>query len=111
MFWEIRRGIRSGCDSNIKKPLNHVMRSLYNVNNDEFGENDKSSKVRRVFDKINANFQKLIPHSEVEGVDESMISWFVGYGCKEFIKGKHIRYDYKVFMGTSSGGCCFWVHS
>ncbi|KAK9754807.1 Transposase IS4 [Popillia japonica] len=76
-------------------------------------ENENTEKVRPLFTLIKQKFQDFAPVIEEHSVDESMISYFGRHGCKQFIKGKPIRYVFKMWMGTTSSpkcnGYCVWM--
>lgn len=65
---------------------------------------DKMWKLRPLTDHLKA---KMIEHFHVEqnlSFDESMIAYFGRHGCKQFIKGKPLRFGYKVWsLCTPSG--------
>ncbi|XP_039954216.1 piggyBac transposable element-derived protein 3-like [Bactrocera tryoni] len=65
---------------------------------------DKMWKLRPLTDHLKA---KMIDHFHAEQnlfFDESMISYFGRHGCKQFIKGKPLRFGYKVWsLCTPSG--------
>jgi hypothetical protein len=42
-------------------------------------------------------------------IDESMVPYFGKHGCKQFIKGKPIRYGCKIWMGATSTGYAVWL--
>ncbi|KAI7793052.1 putative piggyBac transposable element-derived protein 3-like [Triplophysa rosa] len=52
-------------------------------------------KVRPIFQELNTSY-KILPFSKWLSVDESMIPYYGRHGYKQFIKGKPIRYSYKV---------------
>ncbi|KAI7814467.1 putative piggyBac transposable element-derived protein 3-like [Triplophysa rosa] len=60
-------------------------------------------KVRPIFQELNTSY-KILPFSKWLSVDESMIPYYGRHGYKQFIKGKPIRYGYKVWSLASSGG-------
>ena len=60
-------------------------------------------KVQRLFEKLNFNFKQygsFINHS----VDESIIPYYGKHGTKQFIRGKPIRFGFKLWCITSSEG-------
>uniref|UniRef100_A0A674BM32 PiggyBac transposable element-derived protein domain-containing protein n=1 Tax=Salmo trutta TaxID=8032 RepID=A0A674BM32_SALTR len=47
---------------------------------------------------------KVMPFQEWLSVDESMIRYYGRHGCKQFIRGKPIRFGYKLWRLASSSG-------
>lgn len=65
---------------------------------------DKLWKLRPIMDHLKANFLKNFHPTRNLSYDESMIAYYGKHGCKQFIKGKPIRFGYKVWsLCTSSG--------
>ncbi|XP_055308654.1 piggyBac transposable element-derived protein 3-like [Sitodiplosis mosellana] len=65
---------------------------------------DKLWKLRPMMDHLKANFLKHFHPTQHLSYDESMIAYFGKHGCKQFIKGKPIRFGYKVWsLCTPSG--------
>ncbi|KAK3784686.1 hypothetical protein RRG08_012141 [Elysia crispata] len=64
----------------------------------------ESADVRPLFNLMNEQFQKYFQQEENLSVDESMIPYFGRHSAKQFIKGKPIRYGYKVWILTTSLG-------
>lgn len=65
---------------------------------------DKFTKGRALILKMNKSFQEYAPLREHHSVDEAIVPYFGRHGCKKFIRGKPIRYGYKVWTGTTSEG-------
>lgn len=67
-------------------------------------EGDKMWKLRPITDHLKT---KLLTHFHPEqnlSYDESMIAYFGRHGCKQFLKGKPLRFGYKVWsLCTPSG--------
>ncbi|XP_055306911.1 piggyBac transposable element-derived protein 3-like, partial [Sitodiplosis mosellana] len=65
---------------------------------------DKLWKLRPIMDHLKANFLKNFHPTQNLSYDESMIAYYGKHGCKQFIKGKPIRFGYKVWsLCTPSG--------
>lgn len=65
---------------------------------------DKMWKLRPITDHIKS---KMIQHFHPEqnlSYDESMIAYFGKHGCKQFIKGKPLRFGYKVWSLCTPNG-------
>lgn len=85
-----------------------IMNNIHCKNNNELDKNDKFSKVRPLFDKLNKNCQKFAPLQQYHSIDESMVPYFGRHGCKQFIMGKPIRWGFKIWMGTTRLGYIIW---
>ncbi|CAG4980713.1 unnamed protein product [Parnassius apollo] len=69
---------------------------------------DKFAKVRPLLKVLTMRFLEHCPHKENHSVDEAMVPYFGHHGCKQFIRGKPIRYGYKLWVGATSGGYIAW---
>ena len=59
-----------------------------------------------VIDCLNSNFLKFMKMDSSLSIDESMIEYFGSHPYKQFIRGKPIRFGFKVWMLCSSNGTC-----
>lgn len=64
---------------------------------------DPFFKVRPLFERLN-DINNRIPIAEHVTVDEMMIEYFGRHVCKQFIRGKPIRFGYKIWSLASSSG-------
>lgn len=65
---------------------------------------DKMWKLRPLTDRLKANMLKNFHAEQNLSYDESMIPYYGKHGCKQFIKGKPMRFGYKVWsLCTPSG--------
>lgn len=115
MYWEKSADTHNPLVSNAmsRDKFEFIMSNLHCCDNTALNQEDRFAKVRPLFDKISCNFQAYAPNSETHSVDESMVPYFGRHGCKQFIRGKPIRYGFKLWMGaTSSARCigyCVWI--
>lgn len=58
---------------------------------------------------INTRFLMHAPHEEFHSIDESMVPYYGKHGCKQFIRGKPIRFGFKVWVGTLRLGYALWI--
>uniref|UniRef100_A0A671KWE7 PiggyBac transposable element-derived protein domain-containing protein n=1 Tax=Sinocyclocheilus anshuiensis TaxID=1608454 RepID=A0A671KWE7_9TELE len=82
--------------------FDEIMASIHVVDNTKCND-DPFFKVRPIFQELNSSY-KILPFSKWLSVDESMIPYYGRHGYKQFIKGKPIRYGYKVWSLAFSGG-------
>ncbi|KAL6488676.1 hypothetical protein MHYP_G00024170 [Metynnis hypsauchen] len=95
MHWSLNDDVHNECISNAmrRNRFDEIMASLHFVDNTKITD-DPFFKVRPIFTELNTLY-KVMPYSEWLAVDESMIGYYGRHGCKQFIKGKPIRFGYK----------------
>ncbi|KAB0803706.1 hypothetical protein PPYR_00676 [Photinus pyralis] len=74
-----------------------IMRFLHCANNSKPDANDKLWKLRPLIDMLQENFSKHFKPSEHLNYDESMVKYYGRHSRKQFIRGKPIRFGYKVW--------------
>lgn len=85
-----------------------VMKNIHFQDNNNLDTSDKFAKLRPLFQHLNVKF---LEHGKLElthSVDEAMVPYYGRHGAKQFMKGKPIRYGYKLWMGTSRLGYVYW---
>lgn len=106
MFWEQAEDSHNELVSNSmrRNRFEDIFRFLHIVDNGNLDKNDKMAKVRPLSRMLN---DKFILHAPIEkdlSIDESMIPYFGRNGCKQHIKGKPIRFGYKVWVVATKLG-------
>ena len=61
-------------------------------------------KLRPLLDHLRVRFMKNFQPSQQLSYDESMIEYFGRHGCKQYIRGKPIRFGYKVWSLNTHHG-------
>ncbi|XP_070762803.1 piggyBac transposable element-derived protein 3-like [Enoplosus armatus] len=89
-------------DAMRRNRFDEIMSSVHLVDNMKITA-DPFFKVRPLFEHLNS-INKAIPIAENVAVDEMMIEYFGRHGCKQFIRGKPIRFGYKIWSLASSSG-------
>ncbi|CAH1955263.1 unnamed protein product [Acanthoscelides obtectus] len=84
------------------------MQNLHLNDNNNLENTDMFSKLRHLFSTLNEKFQSFASLEECHSVDESMVPYYGGHGSKQFIRGKPIRWGYKVWVGTTKKGYIEW---
>lgn len=82
----------------------HIERCIHFAPKTAFDSNDKMWKLRPLTDKLKQNFMKNFHPEENLSYDESMIKYFGRHSCKQFIKGKPLRFGYKVWCLNTPDG-------
>lgn len=110
LFWETGRDTRHDMVSNAirRDRFESIFTNLHFADNNTLSQTDKLAKLRPLLTKLNENFMKNAPVEEVYSFDESMCEYFGKHGCKQFIRGKPIRFGYKVWSGTTVSGYLVW---
>jgi hypothetical protein len=86
----------------IEPPESHVLSDEDSADEDEGGLIDNLS--RPITDALKVKFlEHFVPEQNLS-YDESMIKYYGRHGCKQFIRGKPVRFGYKVWsLNTPSG--------
>lgn len=110
MYWETVEDTHNNLVANAisRDRFEFILSHLHCCDNSDLDKSDKYAKVRQIFEKLNEKFLEYAPHSENHSVDESMIPYFGKHSCKQFIRGKPIRYGYKFWVGTTDKGYIVW---
>lgn len=115
MYWEVSSDSRNEMVAGAlsRNRFEYILSNLHCCENDQLNKNDKFAKIRPLLDRVNRNFQDFAPVQEYHSIDESMVPYFGRHGCKQCIRGKPIRFGFKMWMGTLSGkvcnGYCVWL--
>ena len=81
---------------------------LHAVDNQNLGANSMA-KITPLFDLLNSKLQQFGVWYENLSVDESMVPYFGRHSCKQYIKGKPIKFGYKCWVLASSTGIPYRV--
>ena len=92
-----------------KNRMIEILRNLHLANNYEIDTSDPYYKVRPLFEHLNRSFVQSMPMNENLSVDEIMVPYFGRHGTKQYIRGKPIRYGYKLWALASSTGYLYSV--
>lgn len=77
------------------------------ANNDSLDISDKFAKVRPLFDMLNKRYIQFGVFVEHLSIDETMVPYFGRHSAKMFIRGKPIRFGYKLWALCSDNGYMF----
>lgn len=81
-----------------------ICRFLHLANNIDINQNDKAWKIRPVMEMLKKKcIENFIPEQHL-AYDESMVKYFGRHSCKQFIRGKPIRFGYKVWCLNTKDG-------
>ncbi|XP_055780177.1 piggyBac transposable element-derived protein 3-like [Salvelinus fontinalis] len=104
MYWSLDSDVHneSISDSMRRNRFDEIMASVHVVDNTKITD-DPFFKVRPIFSELNQSY-KVMPFQEWLSVDESMIRYYGRHGCKQFIRGKPIRFGHKLWSLASPSG-------
>lgn len=81
-----------------------IMRFIHCADNTALNPADKGYKLRPLMDILKRNcLQHFVPQEHLD-FDESMIKYYGRHNCKQFIRGKPIRFGFKMWCLNSSDG-------
>lgn len=106
MYWENREDTMNPF---VKKAMSRnlfidIITHTYFVDKVVPDAGDRFWKVRPLFDQLNETAKQYVKHPERVCVDEGMIKYFGPHPLKQFLRGKPIRFGYKVWMLASPQG-------
>ncbi len=110
MYWSLDKDVHvdivAECMSIHK--FREIKRCIHFNDNSQIGSStDKMFKIKPLCDILRNNFcQWGIMHENL-AVDEMMVRYFGHHSCKMFIKGKPIRFGFKMWLLCSSTGYCY----
>lgn len=81
-----------------------IHKMIHFASPNQFNSADRMWKLRPFTDRLIERFMRNFHPEENLSYDESMIPYYGRHGCKQYIKGKPIRFGYKVWsLNTTSG--------
>ena len=86
----------------------HIKSYLRAADNQNLAET-KMAKAEPLYQLLNEKFQRSGIFHENLSIDESMVPYFGRHLCKQFIRGKPIRFGYKIRMLASNTGLPYRV--
>lgn len=110
LFWERDRDTHSElvAESITRDTFDYIMSNIHIQDNNVLNPTDKFAKVRPLFQHLNEKFMENGRLEQMHSVDEAMVPYHGRHGTKQFLKGKPIRYGYKLWVGTSRLGYVYW---
>ncbi|KAG5881582.1 hypothetical protein JTB14_034802 [Gonioctena quinquepunctata] len=104
--WDLKDDVHNKmvADSMRRDRFLNIQRFIHMADNTQIDQSDKAWKLRPLMNAIKekclANFQPVQDMS----YDESMIRYYGRHGCKQFIRGKPIRFGFKMWSLNSKDG-------
>jgi len=111
MYWEKSVDTHNAlvASSMSRNRFEQILSNIHVVNNETLNKDDKFAKVRPLFEHLNKKFVDTAPREENHSIDEAMVPYFGRHGCKQFIRGKPIRYGFKLWVGATRFGYVVWM--
>jgi DNA excision repair protein ERCC-6 len=108
MYWELSDDVRNIAISRAmtRNRFEELLRYLHCSDNEDLDSNDKTAKVRPLIRIMNEKFLTYFPKCTDLSIDESMLPYYGRHSMKQFIRGKPIRFGYKVWSLNTPVGYC-----
>ena len=99
MYWQQAADCRNSVATNFmtRDRFDEIMCYFHLADNNQLNKEDKFAKLRPRFDNLNRSFLARFCSETRLSIDESMVPYFGHHGCKQFIRGKPIRFGYKIW--------------
>ena len=89
--------------------FDEIKKYVHLADNDKVDANDKLYKVRSFVSALNSRFQQFGIFSQYLSIDEEMVPYFGHHSAKMFIRGKPIRFGFKLWVLAADSGYPFNV--
>lgn len=109
MYWSSDEdiGLPLVKDTMAKNKFKAIKQYLHLANNDTLDNSDKLAKIRPFYDLLNRQLQQHGIFSEALSIDEQMVPYFGRHSSKMYMKGKPVKFGYKLWLLCSSEGYPF----
>ncbi|CAB4059120.1 unnamed protein product [Lepeophtheirus salmonis] len=81
----------------------NILKYIHFVHNTKIEKSDTRAKLRPFFKVLQASFLEFGATHEYSAIDESMAQYYGRHHAKQFIRGKPIRFGYKIWSHCSRG--------
>ena len=88
-----------------------IKKYLHLADNQHLQAGDKLSKVSHMYKFVSNQLIQFGVFSELLSIDESMVPYYGRHGCKMFIRGKPIRFGYKLCYVCGSDGYPYHIRA
>ncbi|KRY24656.1 PiggyBac transposable element-derived protein 3, partial [Trichinella britovi] len=79
-----------------------LKKNFHTMDNTELLAGDKLGKISGVYDDLNNRLRQFGIFHEKLSIDEGMVPYYGHHTCKMFIRGKPIRFGYKIWTMSSA---------
>ena len=77
--------------------FDEILRFLHIADSRRLDKEDRMAKLRPMMDLLQDRFQQAYVPEKDLSYDESMVAYYGRHGCKQYIRGKPIRFGFKNF--------------
>ena len=108
LYWSSDKDVYNAAiaEAMSRNRFEEIVRYIHLANNNTLPKDDRYAKVRPLFTALNEKFLSNFKPTRMLSVDESMIRYYGPHPMRQFIRGKPIRFGYKMWsMCTASGYC------
>lgn len=84
-----------------------IKKNIHLADNDQLDKNDKFAKIRPLITLLNKNYLKYGIFRQHLSIDEEMVPYFGRHSAKMFLKGKPVRFGFKMWCLASYDGYLF----
>ncbi|XP_071051377.1 piggyBac transposable element-derived protein 1-like [Onthophagus taurus] len=108
MYWEQSEDVHNVLVANAmrRSRFEEICSYLHMSNNETISKDDKLGKIRPLIDCLNRQFLRYAPIENNISIDEFMLPYYCRHGCKQFVKGKPVRFGYKAWVAALKLGYC-----
>jgi DNA excision repair protein ERCC-6 len=108
MYWESSDDVHNTAISNsmTRNRFEELMMCVHVADNAVLSPNDRMAKIRPLFNSLNEKFLAEFPYDQHLSIDESMVPYYGRHSAKQFIRGKPIRFGFKVWSLNTPLGYC-----
>ncbi|KAK9727551.1 Transposase IS4 [Popillia japonica] len=106
MYWskDLDKGVDLVTKCMSRNMFRAIKRNLHLADNNALDKSDKFAKVKPVFDIMNKKYLQFDIFSYNLSIDEQMVPYFGRHSAKMYIKGKAVRFGFKIWCLCSSEG-------
>lgn len=90
-----------------RNKITTIKQNLHLFDNKNLDLTDKFAKLRPFFSILNEKFSQFGIFNHNLSIDEEMVPYFGRHSCKMFIRGKPVRFGFKLWCLTSENGYLF----
>lgn len=105
-YWsnQLDLGVSVVSDAMSSKRFQQMKRYFHVADNRHLEPGNKVAKIKPLYDALNKNLTQFGVFHEQLSIDESMVPYFGKHSCKMFIRGKPIRFGYKIWVMAGKDG-------
>ena len=105
-YWSRQQdlGVAIMANTMTRNRYHEIKKYFHFADNQNLTEGDKMSKIAPLYEMLNRNLIQFGIFNELLSVNESMVPYFGPHSAKIFIRGKPIRFGFKIWCLCGSDG-------